>query len=268
MGRGFDPSRYRIVLYDQRGCGRATPHASRPETSLEVNTTEHLVRDLEALREHLGIDRWLLAGGSWGSALALAYAERHPARVSAIVLSTVTTFSPAEASWLYGGVARFFPEAWARFRGHVLAPGAVGDVVEAYAGRLAEADEGVRLAAARAWCAWEDTVLSLEPGAREHALSALPADAMLAFVRICTHYLRHGAWLEEGQLIREAGRLVGIPGVLIHGRRDLSCPVDTAYALARAWPDAELVVLDDAGHLGSDSKRAALVRALDALARR
>jgi proline iminopeptidase len=268
MRRGFDPRRYRIVLYDQRGCGRSTPHASAPTTQMRFNTTDHLVRDLEALRVHLGIDRWLVAGGSWGSALALAYAERHPARVSALVLNTVTTFSRAEAHWLYGGVGRFFPEAWERFHGHVLAARADGDVVEAYAARLADPDAEVRLAAARAWCAWEDAVLSLEPGARDHALSGLPADEMLAFARICAHYLRHSAWLEEGELIREAGRLAGIPGVLIHGRRDLSCPVETAWALARAWPGAELLVLDDAGHLGTDSKRAALVGALDALARR
>jgi proline iminopeptidase len=268
MRRAFDPGRYRIVLFDQRGCGRSTPHASAPATEMAFNTTEHLIADMDALRHHLGIDRWLLSGGSWGSTLALAYAQRHPSCVSEIVLSAVTTSRRAEAEWLYGGAARFFPEAWERFRGHVPEADSDGDLIAAYARRMEHPDLPVRLAAARAWCAWEDAVLSLEPHDVASSNGDLPTEDMLAFVRICTHYLRHAAWLEEGALIRDAGRLAGIPGVLIHGRRDMSCPIDTAWALARAWPGAKLVDLADAGHLRSDSKRAALLAALDSFARR
>ena len=270
MRRGFDPSKYRIVLFDQRGCGRSTPHASALGTEMAFNTTEHLIADIEALRAHLGIDRFLLAGGSWGSTLALAYAERHPLRVTEIVLSAVTTSRRAEAEWLYAGVARFFPEAWERFRAHV--PESEGDgaqnLIAAYARRMEHHDLTVRVAAARAWCAWEDAELSLEPNTEGSAYGDLETEDMLAFVRICTHYLRHGAWLEEGALIRDAGRLATIPGVLIHGRRDMSCPIDTAWTLSRAWPGAELIALDDSGHLRSDSKRAALIGALDRFARR
>lgn len=265
MRRGFDPARYRIVLFDQRGCGRSTPHASDPAADMAVNTTWHLVADMEALRTHLGIDRWLVAGGSWGTTLALAYAERHPSRVTEMVLSDVTTSRRAEAAWLYGGAARFFPEAWQRFSGDVPEDG--GDVIDAYAHRMEHPDRGVRLAAARAWCAWEDAVLSLEPNARPDVYGGRSDDETLAFVRICTHYLRHAAWLEEGALLRDAGRLAGIPGVLIHGRHDMSCPIDTAWALSRAWPGAELVAVDDTGHLPSDTKRAALLRALDGFVR-
>ena len=265
MRRAFDPRRYRIILFDQRGCGRSTPHASDLATEMRFNTTEHLISDMEALRAHLGVERWLLAGGSWGSTLALAYALRFPARVSEIVLNGVTTSRRSEASWLYGGVARFFPEAWGRFRGHV-PEGRDDDVVAAYADRMDDPDPDVRLAAARAWCAWEDAVLSLEPRDAGSLLANLPPADMLAFVRICAHYVRHDAWLEEGALIREARRLAGIPGVLIHGRRDLSCPVETACALAAAWPGAELVIVEDAGHLATPSKRAALLDALDAFA--
>ncbi len=267
MRRAFDPRRYRIVSFDQRGCGRSTPSASDPATDMSVNTTAHLIADLEALRAHLGIARWLVSGGSWGATLALAYAQRHPTRVSELVLSSVTTSRRSEARWLYGELARIFPEAWERFAGHVGAASA-DEVIAAYADRMQAPDPAVRLAAARAWCAWEDAALSLEPNRDAGLFDALSTNDALAFVRICTHYLRHGAWLEEGALLRDAHRLAGIPGVLIHGRRDLTCPVDTAWALARAWPSAELVVLDDAGHLRSDSKRAALLAALDAFARR
>ncbi len=265
MRRAFDPERYRVILFDQRGCGRSTPHASDPATEMRFNTTEHLLADMEALREHLGVDRWLVSGGSWGAALAVAYAEQHPLRVSEMVLYTVTTARRSEAAWLYGELARIFPEAAAQFRGHV--PEAQdGDVITAYANRMEHPDQSVRLLAARAWCAWEEAVLWLEPVGVSGFYATLSTAETTAFARICTHYLRHGAWLAEGALIRNAGRLSGIPGVLIHGRRDLTCPVDTAYLLARAWPGAQLIVLDDAGHLGSDSKRRALLNALDSFA--
>ncbi len=266
MRRAFDPKRYRIILFDQRGCGRSTPHASAPTTNMAVNTTEHLIADMEALRAHLGIHRWLLAGGSWGTTLALAYALRHPSCVSELVLQDVTTSRSVEAQWLYGGLSRFFPEAWERFRAHVDAPHEHADgIIAAYAGRMEHSDLNVRKAAAREWCAWEEAALSLEPHPAQFYADMATEDA-LAFVRICTHYLRHGAWLEEGELLRDAAQLAGIPGVLIHGRRDLTCPIDTAYALAQRWPGAALVVAD-AGHLRSDSKRAALLGALDRFAR-
>jgi len=246
---------------------RSTSSSSSAATEMRFNTTEHLIRDIEALRVHLGVDRWLVSGGSWGSTLALAYAQRYPSRASEIVLNSVTTSRRAEAKWLYNDLAHLFPDAWEQFRGHV--PEANGDgVIAAYADRMEDPDPTVRLETARAWCAWEDAVLSLEPQTEVSPLSSMPIRDMLAFVRICTHYLRHGAWLEEGAVIRDAPRLGGIPGVLIHGRRDITCPVETAWTLARAWPGAELVVVEDAGHLRSDSKRAALLRALDEFAHR
>jgi proline iminopeptidase len=267
MRRAFDPERYRVVLFDQRGCGRSTPHASDPATDMSCNTTEHLLADMERLREHLGIDRWLLRGGSWGSTLILAYAERHPHRVSEIVISAVTTTRRSEIDWLYRGVARFFPEQWERFRAGVPEAGRDGDLVAAYARLMEDPDPQVRAQAANAWSAWEDAVVSLEPNGKPNAYSDRPPAALLAFVRICAHYFAHGAWLEEGALLRDAGRLAGVPGVLIHGRLDLSCPVDTAWELARAWPDAELVVLNDSGHQASDTKRERALSALDEFAR-
>lgn len=268
MARGFDPERYRIVLFDQRGCGRSLPHASAPETDMAVNTTHHLIADMEKLRAHLGIEKWLLVGGSWGSTLALAYALEHPSRVSEIVLNTVTTSRRVEAEWLYEGLGRFFPEAWERFRDHIPIGEREGGLIAAYSRRMDHPDLAIRSAAARSWCAWEDAALSLEPHAAASSYSDLSPESLLAFVRICTHYLHHGAWLEEGALIRDAKRLAGIPGVLIHGRRDLTCPIDTAWELARAWPGASLVDVADAGHFGSDSKRTALLRTLDSFASR
>ena len=265
MRSTFDPERYRAVLFDQRGCGRSTPHAADPATSLRYNTTDHLVADMERLREHLGIDRWLVTGGSWGTTLALVYAERYPHRVSEIMVSAITTTRRSEIDWLYRGVARFFPEEWERFAAG--APG-TGDLLARYARLMDDPDPRVRNQAARHWLRWEDVVLSLEPGAvpgiamisppggPPPAGTDLPGDAGLAFVRICAHYFSHAAWLEEGAVIRDAGRLAGIPGVLIHGRLDMSCPADTAWQLARAWPGAELLIDDHSGHKGSDIKRA------------
>jgi proline iminopeptidase len=267
MRQGFDPDRYRAVLFDQRGCGRSTPHASDPTTDMSHNTTEHLIRDMERLREHLGIERWLLHGGSWGSTLILAYAQRHPDRVSEIVIVSVTTTRRSEIDWLYQGVARFFPEEWERFRAGVPEAERDGDLVAGYARLMENPDPQVRADAMATWCAWEDAVLSLEPGGRPGPFSNRPLADQLALVRICAHYFAHGAWLEEGALLRDAGRLAGIPGVLIHGRLDLSGPLDTAWRLARAWPDAELVAIADAGHKGSASMRAMVLSALDRFAR-
>jgi proline iminopeptidase len=264
--RTFDPGRYRIVLFDQRGCGRSTPHAGDPATDMSLNTTQHLLLDMEQLRERLGIDRWLLFGGSWGSTLILAYAERHPDRVSEIVIPSVTTTRRSETDWLYRGVGRFFPEAWDRFRAGLPEADRDGDLVAAYARLMEHPDSDVRAKAATDWAAWEDAVISMEPNGKPNAYSDRPPAALLAFVRICSHYFSHGVWLEEGALLRDAGRLAGIPGVLIHGRLDMGGPLHTAWELARAWPDARLVVVEDSGHTGSDTMRDQIAAALDGFA--
>jgi proline iminopeptidase len=266
MRRMFDPARYRAVLFDQRGCGRSTPHASDPATDMRHNTTGHLVSDMERLREHLGIDRWLLTGGSWGTTLALVYAERYPRRVSQIMLSAISTTRRSEIDWLYRGVARFFPEAWERFRDGAGGAARDSDLVASYARLLEAPDQRVRNQAASNWCTWEDVVLSLEPDAKRALLGDQPDDYLLAFARTCAHYFSHAGWLEENAVIRDAPRLAGIPGVLIHGRLDLSCPVETAWELAHAWPGVELLVDDHSGHRGSDTKRAWMLSTLDKFA--
>ncbi|MEU8621086.1 prolyl aminopeptidase [Streptomyces sp. NPDC048623] len=264
----FDPAVYRIVQFDQRGCGRSTPHASDPAAGLKVNTTAHLIADMERLRVRLGIDRWLLYGGSWGSTLILAYAEAHPARVSEIVLAAVTTTRRSETAWLYGGVCRYFPEAHERFRTAVGAPDGTPtpDLLAAYAARMDDPDPAVRERAANDWCTWEDAVLSMEGQGTPYA--DRPDAARLAFVRICAHYFSQGAFLEEGALIRDAHRLAGIPGVLIHGRLDMGGPLVTAWELARAWPDAELRVVESSGHLGGTETRDLVTTALERFGRR
>jgi len=257
--RYFDPELYRVVIFDQRGCGRSTPHASEPATDMSVNTTEHLLADMELLRQHLGIQRWLLYGGSWGSTLILAYAERHPKRVSEIVLLGATMSRRSELDWLYRGVGLFFPEEWERFRAFARNE----NILAAYAGLMEDPDPRVRARAAAEWLAWEDAVISLEPKGRPNAYSDRPPDSQLALVRICAHYFSHAAWLEEGILLRHAYRLAGIPGVIIHGRFDLGSPLRTAWELSRAWADAELVVVSDSGHTGSDEMRAQTLAATE-----
>ncbi|MFI0709898.1 prolyl aminopeptidase [Streptomyces inhibens] len=264
--RYFDPERYRVVLFDQRGCGRSTPHASDPATDMRHNTTDHLLADMEQLRTHLGIERWLLFGGSWGSTLILAYAERHPGRVTEIVIPSVTTTRRSEIDWLYRGVGRFFPQEWDRFLAGAPGVGRDGDIVGAYARLMEDPDPAVRERATADWCAWEDAVLSLESYGSPNPYGDRPSKARLGLVRICSRYFSHGAWLEEGALLRDAGRLAGIPGVLIHGRQDMGGPLHTAWELARAWPDARLIVIPDAGHKGSASTRAEVIGALDRFA--
>ncbi len=263
--RYFDPAAYRIVLFDQRGAGRSLPHASDRATSLQANTTRHLIADIELLREFLGVGRWLVWGISWGSTLGLAYAEQYPERVSEIVLHSVTMTRPADIDWLYHGVGRFFPEEWAAFRDGA-GTGAGGDLVAAYYRLLDDPDPGVRERAARDWCAWEDAVVSLEEGHRPHPRYADPRFRM-AFARIVTHYFHHRAWLEDGALLRDAGRLSGIPGVLVHGRLDLGGPPATAWELARAWPDAELHLVGG-GHTGGPAMDEILIAATDRFASR
>lgn len=263
--RLFDPRRYRTVLFDQRNCGRSRPHAADAATDLRANTTHHLLADIERLREHLGIGRWLVYGASWGSTLALAYAQAYPERVRAVVLCGVTTTSRREIDWLFGGMGRFLPEQWQRFRAGV-PEAAEESVVAAYAARMEEGDPAVRAAAARDWTAWEDAVVSHESAGNPRAYSDRPERARLALVRICTRYFANAAWLEEGRLLAGAHRLAGIPGVLVHGRLDLGSPLETAWHLSRAWSGARLEVVEDSGHTGSPDMGARLRAVLDGFA--
>lgn len=265
--RLFDPAAYRVVLFDQRGCGRSTPHASAPGADLTTNTTQHLLSDIEALREHLEVERWLVLGGSWGSTLALSYAESHPDRVTEITLFGVTTGRWREVDWTFrGGLAAFFPEQWERLLAGLPEVERGGDVVEAYARLLNDPDPDVCRRAAEAWCLWESASPDWppKPGLAERFQD--PAYA-LAFARLVTHYARHNLFLEDGQLLRDAGRLAETPGVLINGRYDFQAPLGNAWALKAAWPRAELVIVDDAGHAaGNRAITGEIVRATDRFA--
>jgi proline iminopeptidase len=258
--RLFDPARYCVTLFDQRGCGRSTPHAA-----LEANTTWDLVADIERLRNRFGHDRWVVFGGSWGSTLALAYAETHPERVRALIVRGIFTAAPAEIDWYYqGGAAWLFPDLWERF----LAPipqAERGDLVAAYRRRLTGDDEAARLEAAKAWSLWEAGTITLLPN--DLAAQFGEARYALAFARIENHYFTHQSWLEDNQLIRDAGRLAGIPGVIVQGRYDVATPMRAAWRLAKAWPDARLQVIPDAGHAFDEPGILdALIGATDALA--
>ncbi|MDH6133417.1 proline iminopeptidase [Kitasatospora sp. MAA4] len=258
----FDFDVYRVIRYDQRNTGESLPHASDPAVSLEHNTTEHLIADMERLREHLGIERWMLFGGSWGSTLILAYAERYPERVSEIVIVSVFTGRQEDIDWLYRGVGRLLPGPWEAFRDALPAADRDGDLLAAYDRLLNGPDEAARMKAARDWCTWEDAVVAHEALGNPHVYSDRPDDALLAFVRICAHYFARGAWLEDGQLLRDAHRLAGIPGVIVQGRLDLGCPLKGPWELAKAWPDAELKVIDDSGHTGSPAMGQAVLEAI------
>ncbi|WP_097090740.1 prolyl aminopeptidase [Novosphingobium sp. Chol11] len=259
--RLFDPDRYDVLLFDQRGCGRSTPHAS-----LEANSTWHLVADIERLREWMGVDQWLVFGGSWGSALALAYAQSHPSRVSELILRGIFTLRQQEIDWYYQeGASRIYPDKWERF----LAPIAEenrGDLLHAYHRLLTGDDRAAQIAAAKAWSVWEGETIRLLPDA---ALSGTHDDDAfaLAFARIENHYFVHRGWLEEGQLIRDAGKLSGIPGVIVQGRYDMACPAETAWALHKAWPEARFEMIEGAGHAYNEPGILhALVRATDGFA--
>jgi proline iminopeptidase len=265
--RLFDPDAYRIVLFDQRNCGRSTPHASAPEIDLASNNTQNLVADIERLRDHLRIERWLVLGGSWGSTLALAYAERYPSCVTEMILFGVTTGRRKEFDWLFrGGVAILFPEQWERLCDAV-PPSLRGlDIVEAYSRMLHDPDAATRERAALAWCTWESATPAWPPA---HGLSPRfrDADYRLAFSRIVTHYVRNYAWLEDDALLRGAGAIADIPAVMVNGRFDLQAPIAWAYDLKRVWPRAELVIVDDAGHDASNAGIAGeLVRATNRFA--
>jgi proline iminopeptidase len=260
MRRFFDPMHYRIVLLDQRGCGKSVPHASLTE-----NTTWHLVADIERLREHLGIARWHVFGGSWGSTLGLAYAQKHPDRVISMVLRGIFTFAQDEMDWFYrAGTHALFPDAWARFVAAI--PEAErGDLVGAYHRRLTGDDRRAREAAARAWSTWECSVANLRP---DPDLIAHCNDTTftMAFARIECHYFVNGGFLEHPrQLIDGVASIRHIPATIVHGRYDVICPLRNAWRLHRAWPEAQLVIVDAAGHSAHDPGIAgALVHATDA----
>lgn len=242
----FDPEIYDVTLFDQRGCGRSTPYAS-----LEANTTWHLVADIERLRELTGVEKWLVFGGSWGSTLALAYAQKHPEQVSALILRGIYTMTQPELEWYYQfGVSEMHPEKWERF----IAPipqDERGDLLAAYHKILTGDDDAARLEAAKAWTIWEGETITLLP---DEAFSAPFRDGnyALAFARIETHYFVNKGWMDEGQLLRDAGRLAGIPGTIVHGRYDMPCPARYAYALHKAWPDADFQIVEGAGHAYSE----------------
>ena len=263
MRRYFDPARYRIVLFDQRGCGRSTPDAGDLATDLSTNTTAHLLADMELLRAHLGIERWLVWGGSWGAVLGLVYAERHPERVSEIVLTAIATGRRAETDLLTRGLGVVFPEAWARFRDAVPAAERDGDLAAAYARRLNDPDPAEREQAALDWCDWEDAMMPGPPSLRYED----PAFRM-AFARLVTHFWSHGSWLEEDEVLGRAGALAGIPGVLVQGSLDLGNLVGTPWLLAQAWPGSELVTVDSGGHGSGPGMAEAIVAATDRFASR
>jgi proline iminopeptidase len=261
--RYFDPAVYRVVLFDQRGCGRSTPNASTPAVGLSMNTTHHLVSDMELLRQHLGIERWLVLGGSWGTTLALAYAARHRERVSEMVLFSVTTTTRKEIEWLTRDAGRFFPEAWSRFRDAVPVEERAGDLSLAYARLLASADPKVREKAAKNWCAWEDSHVAVTSNYKPDPRYDDPAFRM-TFARLVTHYFSHAAWLADGELLQATKGFAQVPGVLVHGRLDVSTPPDIAWELSQAWPGSRLVLIDDAGHgLGHATMSETIVEVID-----
>ena len=265
--RFFDPDAYRVVLFDQRGSGKSRPLASEPDADLSSNTTQHLIADIEELRELHGVASWTILGLSWGTTLGLAYAETYPEHVNALLLGFVTTTSRREVEWITDDVGRIFPKEWDRFVSVI--PDHLKHMrpVDAYGEMLFDPDPAVRDRAAREWCTWEDTHISLTPG---HSPSPRYEDPefRLRFARLVTHYWRNAAFFGEDQLIREVSKLNGIPGVLIHGRYDVSSPLVTAWRLHKGWSTSELHVLDDAGHGGGTTFYDVAVGALNRLAER
>jgi proline iminopeptidase len=259
--RLFDPARYNVLLFDQRGCGRSHPHAS-----LDNNTTWHLVADIERLRMLMSAERWLVFGGSWGSTLALAYAQTHPLHVSALILRGIFTLRRAELDWFYQeGASWLFPDKWEGF----LAPiptAERGNLMAAYHKRLTSEDLAIRVEAARAWSTWEHETITLLHN-ETYVSQAADDDYALAFARIENHYFTHEGFFDEGALIQNAPRLAEIPGVIVQGRYDVCTPARTAWDLHKAWPQAEFHLIPDAGHAWSEPGiRAALLAALDRFA--
>ena len=259
MRRFFNPARYRIVMFDQRGTGR-----SRPQGGLEANTTWDLVADIEAIRARIAVGDWQLFGGSWGSTLALVYAQAHPDRVSALVLRGIFTMTRDELDWFYGGGAgRFFPEAWAEFV-RPIPETERGDMIGAYHRRLISPDPAKQLCHARPWVRWESATAALRPAPS----GILDGGYARAFARIESHYFVHGGWLErENRILENMECIAEIPGVIVQGRYDMICPPVTAVKLAAQWPAAELRLVDDAGHaLSEPGISAALIRATERFA--
>lgn len=246
MRRFFHPDIYRVILFDQRGCGRSKPHAS-----IENNTTWDLVADIELIRAELGIDKWIVFGGSWGATLSLIYAQTHPDRVANLVLRGIFLMSQAELTWFYGGGAgQFFPREWERFA--KLVPDAEqGDMVAAYAKRLKGDDEDAQIEFARAWTQWESALAVLEP---KPARGSVPASYALAFAKIENHYFSNGGFLrEDGHILKDMHKISHIPGTIVQGRYDMICPPHTAFALHDNWPTSQMVIVPDAGHALSES---------------
>jgi proline iminopeptidase len=262
--RYFDPAIYKVILTDQRGCGRSRPHVGEV-SDLKVNTTAHLIADLERLREHLRIDRWTVLGASWGTTLGLAYAQAFPERVASIVLACVTTTSRREVQWITHDMRAIFPEQWERFASAgSYDRNPVMGLADSYAALVFSAEAEVRELAARQWCAWEGTHVSLTPGHVPSRRFEDPAFRLL-FTRLVTHYWRHAAFLSEDQLIGNVSRLNDIPGVLLHGRYDISSPLETAWRLHKAWRGSVLQIVDDAGH-GGGAMPESIVAAMNRIA--
>ena len=261
--RFFDPDKYRIILFDQRGCGRSSPHAE-----LENNNTQALVADMETIRERLGVDQWLVFGGSWGSTLGLVYAETHPERVLGLVLRGIFLCRPREIQWFYQeGASRLMPDYWQHYLDAIPIPER-GDLLQAYYQRLTSDNEVERMAAAKAWSLWEGRSATLKPSHSvvEHFGNPFTA---LSLARIECHYFVNNSFLEEDQILRHAERLINIPGVIVQGRYDVVCPMESAWALHQAWPEAELKIIEDAGHSASEPGiLSALVEATDQMAKR
>ena len=261
MRRFFDPEAWRIVLFDQRGCGRSRPHAV-----VRDNTTWHLVQDIELIRETLGIERWAVFGGSWGATLGLVYAQTHPNRVAWLVLRGVFLMTRDELDWFYGGGAgQFWPELWQRFT-EIIPEAERGDMIAAYHKRLFSRDPAEQTVFAKAWTAWENALASIEY-AGAHVDS--PADYARAFARLENHYFTHGGFLErDGQILQNMPRIAHIPGTIVQGRHDMICPPHTAWKLHKAWPSSDLRLVHKAGHAISEPGIAAeLVRTTDRLVR-
>lgn len=261
--RYFDPALYRIVTFDQRGCGRSTPHAS-----LENNTTQALIGDIECIREHLGIDKFVLFGGSWGSTLALAYAQAHPQRVHGLILRGIFLCRPQEFSWFYQeGASRLFPDYWEDY----VAPIPVeerGDLMQAFYKRLTGADQIAQMHAAKAWSTWEGRTATLRPN-NQVVDRFSEAHRALSIARIECHYFVNDAFLEPNQLLRDMPKIAHLPGIIVHGRYDAICPLDNAWALHQAWPNSELQIIRDAGHSAAEPGITdALIRAAEQMARR
>lgn len=260
--RYFDPEAYDLLLFDQRGCGRSTPHAE-----LEANTTWHLVADIERLRELVGAEKWLVFGGSWGSTLSLTYAETHPDRASALILRGIWTMTKPELDWYYQfGVSEMHPEKYEK----LIAPLSAEerkDVLTAYHRILTGDDEEAKLEAAKRWSIWEGETITLLPPDDDFAAKFSDGHFALAFARIETHYFMNLGWLKDGQLMRDAGKLHGIPGAIVHGRYDMPCTAAGAWKLHKAWPEANFHLVEAAGHAVSEPGiRDALIRETDRFA--